>query len=126
LLHCGQEHFTRNPDGSFTQGETSFHDLVMFRRAAEKAAAQFAKGDKFVAEGYIHAYTMSDGDGQMFEREEFVARRIGHDNAVTNYTVNRPQRQLAQQAVPMIQRGPTNAIPASTASAAPTPVAVGM
>jgi single-stranded DNA-binding protein len=108
-MKVGQEHFTRNPDGSFTQGETSFHDLVMFRRAAEKAAAQFTKGDKFVAEGYIHAYTMTDEDGQMFEREEFVARKIGHDNAVTNYTVNRPQRQLSQQSVPMIQQGPTQA-----------------
>ncbi|MDR1635600.1 MAG: hypothetical protein LBS27_11955 [Bifidobacteriaceae bacterium] len=29
-------------------------------------------------------------DGLMFEREEFAARKIGHDNAFTNYTVNRP------------------------------------
>jgi single-stranded DNA-binding protein len=131
-MKTGQEHFTRNPDGSFTQGETSFHDLVMFRRAAEKAAAQFTKGDKFVAEGYIHAYTISDGDGQMFEREEFVARKIGHDTAVTNYTVNRPQRQLDQSAVPMIQQGPVQAISsqAGLASFQPAaqvhPVAVGM
>ena len=124
-MKVGQEHFTRNPDGSFTQGETSFHDLVMFRRAAEKAAAHFTKGDKFVAEGYLHAYTMTY-DGQMYEREEFVARKIGHDTAVTNYTVNRPQRPLAQQAVPMIQQGPTNTVPASQTSAEATPVAVGM
>jgi single-stranded DNA-binding protein len=125
-MKVGQEHFTRNEDGSFTQGETTFHDLVMFRRAAEKAAVAFTKGDKFVAEGYIHAYTMSDPDGQMFEREEFVARKIGHDNAVTNYTVNRPARQVAQApGVPMIQQGPTNGV-APVPPAPPQPVAVGM
>jgi len=98
----------------------------MFRRAAEKAAVAFTKGDKFVAEGYIHAYTMSDPDGQMFEREEFVARKIGHDNAVTNYTVNRPARQAAQApGVPMIQQGPTNGV-APVPPAPPQPVAVGM
>jgi single-stranded DNA-binding protein len=104
-MKVGQEHFIRNPDGSFTQDETSFHDLVMFRRAAEKAAAQFAKGDRFVAEGYIHEYTVTDADGMMEGREEFVARHIGHDTAVTRYSVDR---------TPPVQQGPTN-----TAGAAP-------
>ncbi len=98
-MKVGQEHFIRNPDGSFTQEESSFHDLVMFRRAAEKAAAQFVKGDKFVAEGSIHAYTFTDTDGVMSEREEFVARHIGHDTATTRYTVDR---------TPRVQQGPTN------------------
>jgi len=102
-VKAGQEHFIRNQDGSFTQEETSFHDLVMFRRAAEKAAVQFAKGDKFVAEGYIHAYAVTDDQGQMAEREEFVARKIGHDSAVTRYSVDR---------TPRVQQGPTNQVAA--------------
>ena len=43
-VKVGQEHFVRNEDGSFTQTETNFHDLVMFRRAAERAAARFTIG----------------------------------------------------------------------------------
>ncbi|MCL1900540.1 MAG: single-stranded DNA-binding protein [Promicromonosporaceae bacterium] len=126
-MKVGQEHFTRNEDGSFTQGETSFHDFVMFRRAAEKAA-QFTKGDKFVAEGYVHAYTVTDGDGQMFEREEFVGRKIGHDTAVTNYSVNRTLRQAAvEQGVPMIQQGSSQVGLATFQTVSqPAPVAVGM
>ena len=127
-MKVGQEHYVRNEDGSFTQADTTFHDLVMFRRASERAAAQFTKGDKFVAEGYLHAYTITNQNGQMAEREEFVARRIGHDTAVTNYTVNRPQRQAVQQTVPMIQQGQhcqSEAAPAQP-YVQPAPVAVGM
>ncbi|MDR3107930.1 MAG: single-stranded DNA-binding protein [Bifidobacteriaceae bacterium] len=116
-MKVGQEHFIRNPDGSFTQDETSFHDLVMFRRAAEKAAAQFAKGDRFVAEGYIHEYTVTDSDGMMEGREEFVARHIGHDTACTRYSVDR---------TPRVQQGPTNATGAAPFQApAAEPAAIG-
>ncbi len=120
-MKVGQEHFTRNPDGSFTPDETSFHDLVMYRRSAEKAAGLFAKGDKFVAEGYIHAYTVTDDQGVTAEREEFVARHIGHDSATTRYAVDR---------TPRVQQGPT--MPSNTTGAAPfqpatpQPVTVGM
>lgn len=54
-VRIGQEHFERNDDGTFTQIETTHHDLVMFRRNAERAHAMFNKGDVFVAE-VIHAY----------------------------------------------------------------------
>lgn len=88
----GQEHYQRNLDGSFTQLETTFHDLVVYRRTAERAHAVFAKGDKFVAEGYVHPYEYPNG--QTVTGEEFVAKRIGHDTARTTYTVdrNRPGR----------------------------------
>ncbi|MDR2931346.1 MAG: single-stranded DNA-binding protein [Propionibacteriaceae bacterium] len=120
-MKVGQEHFIRNPDGSFTQDETSFHDLVMFRRAGEKAAAQFVKGDKFVAEGYIHQYTVTDQDGVIEDREEFVARHIGHDSAATRYSVDR---------TPRVQQGPTmptnSTGVASFQHARPEPATVGM
>lgn len=85
----GQEHYQRNPDGSFIQLETTFHDLVVYRRTAERAAATFAKGDKFVAEGYVHAYEYPNEYGQTITGEEFVAKKIGHDTARTAYTVDR-------------------------------------
>jgi single-stranded DNA-binding protein len=136
FVKVGQEHFTHNPgEDSFTQEETTFHDLIMFRRSGEKAAAQFVKGDKFIAEGYIHTYQMPDADGVVDTREEFVARRIGHDTALTRYTVDRTraegrrtdmttevQHSVGQgvkrpRIIPSVQQGPigpTNTVPGST------------
>jgi single-stranded DNA-binding protein len=141
FIKLGQEHYTRNPDGSFSQGETTFHDLVMFRRAAERAAAQIEKMDWVVAEGYLHTYTVTDADGQMAEREEFVARKIGHDNARTNYSVERRPRQATIEAdaidgpaqtttqhnsQTMISRGPNPPAPLESSQPLTQPVAIGM
>ena len=84
----GQEHFHRNDDGSFTQLESTFHNVVQYRKAAERSYERFQKGDNFVAEGYVHEYD-HDVDGQIQHGEEFVAKKIGHDAARQNYTVNR-------------------------------------
>jgi single-strand DNA-binding protein len=84
----GQEHFQRNDDGSFTQLESTFHNLVQYRKAAERSYERFQKGDNFVAEGYVHEYD-HDVDGQTQHGEEFVAKKIGHDAARQSYTVNR-------------------------------------
>ena len=86
--HIGQEHFERNDDGTFTQTETTYHDLVMFRRNAERVYAMFNKGDAFIAEGYTHT-SSRERDGETVETEEFVAKRLGHDSARTNYTLQR-------------------------------------
>lgn len=87
----GQEHYRREPDGSFTELETTFHDLVAYRATAERAHERFAKGDSFVAEGYTHEYSY-ERDGQQIQGEEFVAKKIGHDTARTNYDVDRTPR----------------------------------
>ncbi|QBE49688.1 single-stranded DNA-binding protein [Leucobacter triazinivorans] len=92
FVKIGQEHYRREDDGSFTQTETTFHDLVAFRKTAERAHQRFAKGDKFVAEGYTHHYDRTDDNGQPIKVEEFVAKKIGHDLARTRYTVDRPRR----------------------------------
>ena len=47
----GIEQFQRNEDGSFTQLESEFTNLVMFDKAAQRAAEKFQKGDNFIAEG---------------------------------------------------------------------------
>ncbi|GAB3633527.1 hypothetical protein GCM10027421_28800 [Microbacterium shaanxiense] len=92
FVKIGQEHYRRADDGSFTQTETTFHDLVAFRKTAEGIHQRFAKGDKFVAEGYTHTYDHTDDNGQTIKAEEFVAKKIGHDLARTRYAVDRPRR----------------------------------
>jgi single-strand DNA-binding protein len=87
----GQPHFRRNDDGTFTELEPSFHDMVAYRATAERALTRFAKGDSFVAEGYTRTFPI-ERDGQVIESEEFIAKKIGHDIARTNYEVDRNRR----------------------------------
>ena len=60
-------------------------------RTSAQALTRFAKGDSFVAEGYVHTFQF-ERDGEFIQREEFVAKKIGHDLARTNYQVIRTNR----------------------------------
>ncbi|MFX4273340.1 single-stranded DNA-binding protein [Pseudarthrobacter sp. J1738] len=91
FMKVGKEHYRAEEDGSFTQLETTFHNLVAFKAAAEQGAERLAKGDKIVAEGYVREYAY-EREGQKVEGEEFVARRLGHDMARTRYDVDRTPR----------------------------------
>lgn len=84
----GIEQFRKEPDESFTKLEPIHCDLVAYDTAAECAFDRFRVGDSFVAAGYINDYEV-DRDGQKVPRQEFVARRIGHDLARTRYEVHR-------------------------------------
>ncbi|WP_447947377.1 single-stranded DNA-binding protein [Microbacterium lacticum] len=97
-LRVGQPQVRLEEDGTFTQLDPTFTDLVMFRKSAERAHDQFRKGDNFIAEGETRTYTGQDGA----EREQFVASRIGHDNNITRYSVDRtpPQRDAAERETP--------------------------
>ncbi|SFS16445.1 Single-stranded DNA-binding protein [Agrococcus baldri] len=118
-VRFGQEHYRREPDGSFTELETSYHNLVMYGRSAQHAHDQFAKGDKFVAEGYKRTPEY-ERDGAMVEGEdEFIAKRIGHDTARTRYQVDRTPRRSAPE------RGTVGFEPTEPTRSAPTP-AMGM
>ena len=86
----GVRQFRQNPGGLTTELEPTFHDLVIFRRTAERAYAGFRKGDMFVASGYLNEYPF-ERHGQRIVREEFIARHIGHDLALTRYVVQRTQ-----------------------------------
>ena len=88
-------------DGTFTDLDPTFTDLVMFRKSAERAHEQFRKGDNFIAEGDSKTYTKTV-KGQPQEGDQFVASRIGHDNNITRYTVDRsgPDRETPQQEAP--------------------------
>lgn len=90
----GVEQWRKEPDGSFTKLDPRFCELVMFKTAAERAYDRFRAGDQFVASGYVHEYEF-DRDGETVQREEFVARRIGHDTARTRYSVERPATERA-------------------------------
>lgn len=93
-VKVGQEHYQRNDDGTYTQLDTTFHDLVQYRRSAELSHALFQKGDRFVAEGYVRTY-QRHSEEQPVEGEEFVAKRLGHDSARTRYSVDRTPRKPA-------------------------------
>lgn len=97
-MRVGQPQARFEEDGTFTDLDPTFTDLVMFRKSAERAHEQFRKGDNFIAEGETRTY--SGGDGA--EREQFVASRIGHDNNITSYDVDRsgPARATPQQETP--------------------------
>lgn len=97
-LRIGQPQSRLEDDGTFTELDPSFADLVMYRKSAERAHEQFRKGDNFIAEGETRNYTQTV-DGEQVTRKQFVASRIGHDNNISNYTVDRgrPERAPAQQ-----------------------------
>lgn len=97
-MRIGQPQSRLEDDGSFTTLDPTFADLVMFRKSAERAHDQFRKGDNFIAEGETRSYTQTV-DGGEAERDQFVASRIGHDNNITRYNVDRsrPERDTAQR-----------------------------
>lgn len=98
----GIEQFERNEDGSFTQLDSQFTNLVMFDKAAERAAEKFQKGDHFIAEGRSN---VREYQGE--QREQFIASRIGHDNNRTTYEVDRrrPERTGTDREAPNRQAG---------------------
>ncbi|POH59670.1 single-stranded DNA-binding protein [Cryobacterium zongtaii] len=96
-VRVGQPHFRRE-EGGFSPLEPSFHDLVAYRATAERALTRFAKGDSFVAEGYIRSFQL-EREGEVIDREEFVAKKIGHDLARTNYEVDRTRRPAQAEAL---------------------------
>jgi len=106
-VRVGQWHFRREDSGGFTDLDPSFHDLVAYRATADRALARFAKGDSFVAEGYVRTFEV-ERDGEVVEREEFVAKEIGHDLARTNSEVDRTRRsnEGAARNAPAAAQGP--------------------
>ena len=85
----GIEQHRKEVDGTFTKLDPVYCDLVLFDRAAERAYPRFKPGDHIVASGYIHEYEQDRPNGPSQVREQFVARRIGHDSARTRYVVDR-------------------------------------
>lgn len=93
----GCEPVRNEVDGSSTELDPTFHDMVVFGKTAERAYDRLRKGDRFIASGYIHEYEVTV-NGRSTIREEFVARRIGHDLARTTYSVRRREPAVAEPA----------------------------
>jgi single-stranded DNA-binding protein len=86
----GVRQFRQNADGSTIQLEPTFHDLVIFRKAADQAYESFRKGDTFVATGHINENPY-ERHGRRIVHKEFVARHIGRNLVLTKYVVERKQ-----------------------------------
>lgn len=93
----GVEQFQKVADGSFTKLDPIHCDLVAYDTTAHRAFERFRVGDSFVAAGYVNEYEV-DREGQKIPRQEFVARRIGHDLARTRYEVPRRSTAVAEPA----------------------------
>lgn len=87
----GINHYQRNDDGSFTELNPSYHDLIQFGKGAELSADRFRKGDNFLAQGYVRDYTHVV-DGQERTDQQFVTNRMAHDPNTTTYRVDRRPR----------------------------------
>ena len=85
-VRVGVEQWRKEVDGSFTKLDPTFHDMVAFESAARETYARFRPGDSFVASGYVHEY---EDTSSGIIREEFVARKIGHNATQTAYEVQR-------------------------------------
>jgi single-strand DNA-binding protein len=88
-LRVGVEQWRKEVDGSFTKLDPTFHELVAFESTARETYARFRPGDSFVASGYIHEFEVERRDEPSVIKEEFVARKIGHNVNRTEYVVQR-------------------------------------
>lgn len=91
FARVGKPRYQREDDGTFTELEPSFHDLVVFGESAVRALAKLQRYDNFIAEGRVNRRTI-DRNGVPTEIEQFIASKIGPDAARTTYTVYRTQR----------------------------------
>jgi single-stranded DNA-binding protein len=102
-VRVGVEQWRHEADGSFTKLAPTYHDLVAFESAAREIYARFERGDSFVASGYVHEYEV-EAEGGSVIKEEFVARKIGHNASRTNYSVQRrPRHHSAPEPAPVQQ-----------------------
>jgi single-strand DNA-binding protein len=107
-LRVGVEQRRKEVNGDSTKLDPTFHDMVAFESTARETYARFRKGDSFVASGYVHEYEVERPGERGVIKEEFVARKIGHNANKTAYDVQR--RQLEPAPVPPTQSPTSPAI----------------
>ena len=105
-VRVGVEQWRKEVNGDFTKLDPTFHDMVAFESTARETYARFRPGDSFVASGYVHEYEVDNRGGSLI-KEEFVARKIGHNANKTNYVVQRgrhaaPEPRLASVPPPAV------------------------
>jgi single-strand DNA-binding protein len=107
-VRVGVEQWRKGVDGEFKRLDPTFHDMVAFESTARETYARFRKGDSFVASGYVHEYEVERPGERSVIKEEFVARKIGHNANKTAYDVQR--RRLEPAPAPPAQQSPQAAI----------------
>jgi single-strand DNA-binding protein len=68
---------TRLEDGSWAQGETSFHTVVVWRDQAEHAVETLTKGARVIVVGRPKQRTWTDQDGTEYQVTEVDAEEVG-------------------------------------------------
>jgi single-strand DNA-binding protein len=68
---------TRQEDGSWTQGETSFHTVTVWRDQATNAAETLRKGARVIVVGRPKERTWTDQDGTEHHVVEVDAEEVG-------------------------------------------------
>ena len=58
-------------------------------RHRDRALTRFAKGDSFIAEGYVRDFQF-ERDGEVVNREEFVAKKITTPTRTEQYAKSLP------------------------------------
>ena len=79
--------------------------MVAFESTARETYARFRKGDSFVASGYVHEFEVDGRQGGVI-KEEFVARKIGHNANQTTYIVQRRPQHAPASAQRAVQHQP--------------------
>jgi single-strand DNA-binding protein len=67
----------RQEDGSWTQGETSFHTVTVWRDQATNTAETLHKGTRVIVVGRPKERTWTDQDGTTHEVTEVDAEEVG-------------------------------------------------
>lgn len=100
-MPVGIKQSIQDKDDKWHEIEPYRTSLVMFGESAERAHVKFKAGDNFLAEGSVRTYEGKDGQ----EREEFRASRIGHDNNLAAYTVERRSAEREAETRDAPERG---------------------
>ncbi len=94
----GVEQWRHEASAIFTPLDPTYHDVVAYDHAASVLSTRFRPGDFFIASGYIHEYELDQPGGSLI-KEEFVARKIGHNANHTAYVVQRRPPHRAKVSV---------------------------
>ena len=68
---------TRQDDGSWTDGETSFHTINVWRDQAEHAVDSLSKGARLIVVGRPKERSWTDQDGNAHQVTEVDAEEVG-------------------------------------------------
>lgn len=82
----------RGDDGTWTDGETTFYDLVTFGDLAEHVA-ELAKGTRVIAFGRVEHETWTGKDGTERETVKLLADEVGPSLRFASVEVHRTERR---------------------------------